>query len=101
MFYIGVSHYYATGEGVVIYVASGSEKEIRSAIPEYFHQGLTILTPAEWIKAKVMECESEYHKLGVEVLQTYLPVLWSQIEERALGRGCNLDFYMKYNFNCA
>lgn len=42
MFYIGVSHYYATGEGVTIYVASGSEEAIRAAIPEYFHQGLTI-----------------------------------------------------------
>ncbi|CAH6827129.1 hypothetical protein REH77_11445 [Vibrio alginolyticus] len=99
MFYIGVSHYYATGEGVVIYVASGSEKEIRSAIPEYFHQGLTILTPSEWLKAEAGDYEDEYHQSDVEVLQTYLPVLWSQIEERALGRGCGLDFYMKHHFN--
>ncbi|HBC3930434.1 TPA: hypothetical protein KD853_003579, partial [Vibrio parahaemolyticus] len=51
MFYVGVSHYYATGEGVTIYVASGSEESIRESIPEYFHQGLTILTPSEWLKA--------------------------------------------------
>ena len=42
MFHVGVSHNYATGEGVTIYVASGSEESIRAAIPEYFHQGLTI-----------------------------------------------------------
>lgn len=47
MFYIGVSHYYAMGEGVTIYVASGSEESILAAIPEYFHQGLTILPPSE------------------------------------------------------
>ena len=34
MFYIGVSYYYATGEGVTIYVASGSEEFIRESIPE-------------------------------------------------------------------
>ena len=45
MFYVGVSHYFATGEGFTIYVTSGSEEAIRKSIPEYFHQGLTILTP--------------------------------------------------------
>ncbi|MEK1972784.1 hypothetical protein WOB87_06715 [Vibrio parahaemolyticus] len=101
MFYIGVSHYYATGEGVMIYVASGSEDSIRAAIPEYFHQALTILTPAEWLKAATGDCVDEYNQSDAEVLKTYLPVLWKQIEERALERGCYLDFFMKHHFNYA
>ena len=43
MFYIGVSHYYATGEGVTIYVASGSEEAIRESIPVYFHGSVVLL----------------------------------------------------------
>ncbi|HBH7879385.1 TPA: hypothetical protein KDX61_002958 [Vibrio parahaemolyticus] len=101
MFYIGVSHYYATGEGVTIYVASGSEESIRAAIPEYFHQGLTILTPTDWLKAAAGDCVDEYHQSDAEVLKTYLPALWKQIEERALERGCYLDFFMKHHFNYA
>ncbi|MBF4436478.1 hypothetical protein ERJ77_18655, partial [Vibrio anguillarum] len=62
MFYIGVSHYYATGEGLTMYVASGSEESIRAVIPEYFHLGLTILTPSEWLKAAAGDCEDEYHQ---------------------------------------
>ncbi|ASG07618.1 hypothetical protein CEQ50_08615 [Vibrio anguillarum] len=99
MFYVGVCHYYATGEGFKIYVASGSEESIRKAIPEYFHQRLTLLTPSEWLKASIGE--SKYHQSDVKVLKTYLPVLWKQIEERALGRGCQLNFFMEYHFNYA
>ncbi len=47
MFYIGVGLYYATGEGVIVYVACSNEESIRAATHEYFHQGLTILTPSE------------------------------------------------------
>ena len=101
MFHVGVSHNYATGEGVTIYVASGSEESIRAAIPEYFHQGLTIWTPWEWLKAADGDCEDEYPQSDAEFLKTYLPVLWKQIEERASERGCYLDFFMKHHFNYA
>ena len=101
MLYIGVSHYYATGEGVTIYVASGSEESVWESIPEYFHQGLTILTPSDWLKAAAGDCKDEYQQSDAEVLKTYLPVLWKQIEERALERGCYLDFFMKHHFNYA
>lgn len=60
MFYVGVSHYFATGEGFTIYVTSGSEEAIRKSIPESFHQGLTILTPSEWLKAATGDCDDEY-----------------------------------------
>ncbi|EJL6383365.1 MULTISPECIES: hypothetical protein [Vibrio] len=99
MFYVGVSQYYATGEGCTIYVASGSEESIRQAIPQYFHQGLTILTPSEWLKAASGECEDEYHQSDAEILETHLPMLWEQIKERALERGCHIDFVMKHHFN--
>lgn len=99
MFYIGVCHYYATGEGVTIYVACGSEASIRAAIPEYFHKGLTILTPSEWIKAGNRDCEDQYHQSDAKILKTHLPILWKQIEERTLKRGCQLDFFMKHQFN--
>lgn len=101
MFYVGVSHYYATGEGVTIYVASGSEESIRKAIPEYFHQGLTLLTPSDWLKAADGDCVDEYYQSDAEVLKAYLPMLWKQIEERALERGCYLEFFMKHHFNYA
>ncbi|SBS27201.1 hypothetical protein MSP8887_00570 [Marinomonas spartinae] len=101
MFYVGVSRYFATGEGVTIYVASGSEESIRNAIPEYFRQGLTLLTPSDWIKAAGGDCVDEYHQSEAEVLKIYLPILWKQIEEIALGREFNLDFFMKYHFNYA
>ncbi|MCC3857340.1 hypothetical protein IB289_13160 [Vibrio parahaemolyticus] len=101
MFYVGVSHYYATGEGVTIYVASGTEESIRKAIPEYYHQGLTLLTPSDWVKAADGDCVDEYYQSAAEVLKTYLPVLWKQIEERALERGCYLEFFMKHHFNYA
>lgn len=32
MYYVGVCRYFATGEGVTIYVVSGSEESIRKAI---------------------------------------------------------------------
>lgn len=101
MFYVGVSHYFATGEGCTIYVASGSEESIRKSIPEYFQRGLTILTPSEWLKAATRDCNDEYHRHVAEILKTYLPVLWKQIEERALERGCHLEFFMKHHFNYA
>ena len=101
MFYIGVSHYYATGEGVTIYVASGSEESVRESIPEYYHQGLTILTPSDWLKAADGDCKDECHQSDAEVLKTYLPVLWKQIEERAVERGGYLNFFMKHHFNYA
>lgn len=78
MFYIGVSHYYATGEGVTIYVASGSEESVRESIPEYYHQGLTILTPSDWLKAAAGDCKDEYHQSDAEVLKTYLPTTWKR-----------------------
>ena len=101
MFYVGVSYYLATGEGVTIYVASGSKESIRKVIPEYFQLGLTILTPTEWLKVSTGGAVNEYHQSDAEVLQTYLPELWKQIEERALGRGCQLEFFMKHHFNYA
>jgi hypothetical protein len=101
MFYVGISTYYSIGEGCTIYVASGSEESIRKSIPEYFHRGLTILTPAEWLKVASGECEDEYHQYNTEILQASLPILWKQIEERALGRGGHIEFFMKHHFNYA
>ena len=90
-----------TGEGFTIYVTSGSEEAIRKSIPEYFHQGLTILTPSEWLKAATGDCDDEYHQCNAKIIKTYLPELWRQIEERALGRGCHVEFFMKHHFNYA
>lgn len=98
MFYIGVSHYYATGEGLTIYVACGSEESIRAAIPEYFHLGLTILTPSEWLKAAAGDCEDEYHQSEAEDLKTYLPILWKQIEERALEKRMSFGLFHEAPF---
>lgn len=101
MFYVGVVHYFATGEGVTLYVASGSEKSIREAIPEYFLQGLTLLTPSDWLKAADGNCIDKYHQSHAKILKAYLPILWKQIEEIALGRGCHLKFFMEHHFNYA
>jgi hypothetical protein len=101
MFYVGVSHYFATGEGCTIYVASGSEESIRKSIPEYFHRELTILTPSQWLKAATGDCDNEYHQYHAEILKAYLPELWKQIAARALERGCHLEFFMKHHFNYA
>ena len=57
---------------------------------QYFHLGLTILSPSEWLKAAAGDCEDEYHQSEAEDLKTYLPLLWKQIEERALERGCHV-----------
>lgn len=99
MYYVGICRYFATGEGVTIYVASGSEESIKEAIPEFYLQGLTILTPTDWLKAAVGECTNEYHQSDAEVLKVYLPMLWKQIEEMALGRGCYPEFFMKHHSN--
>ena len=45
--YVAFSLYYATGEGVTIFVAMGSsakhaEKVFREKVPEYFHAGLQV-----------------------------------------------------------
>lgn len=101
MFYIGISRYYATGEGATIYIASGSKESIFKEIPEYFHQDLTLLTPSDWLKAASGDCVNEYYHSDAEALKTYLPILWKQIEEIALGRGCHLNFFMKHHFNYA
>lgn len=100
MFYVGVCHYFATGEGVTIYVASGSEESIRNAIPEYYLQGITLLTPSDWLKA-AEDCVDKNHKWHAKVLKDYLPMLWKQIEEMALDRGCYLKFFMEHHFNYA
>ncbi|MFP8966452.1 hypothetical protein ACKC9G_07750 [Pokkaliibacter sp. CJK22405] len=99
MFYVGVVRYFATGEGVTIYVASGSEESIRKAIPEYFLPLLVLLTPTDWLKAADGDCADKNHQSHAKVLQTYLPKLWNQIEEKALGRDCLLNFFMKHQFN--
>lgn len=99
MFYIGVVQYFATGEGVTIYVASGSEESIRSEIPEYYHKILILLTPSDWLKALNGESFGEYEQSKAEALKVCLPQLWKQIEEIAIGRGCYLEFYMKHHFN--
>jgi len=99
MFYVGVSRYYATGEGVTIYIASGSKESICEAIPENFHQDLTLLTPSEWIKAADGNFADECYQSDAEVFKTYLPILWKQIEEMALGRGCKLNFFMRHHIN--
>lgn len=101
MFYIGVMHYFATGEGVTLYVVSGNEDSIKEAIPEYFHRVLVILTPSDWLKAADGDCVDEYQKYKAEVLKAHLPLLWKQIEEMASGREFNLEFFMKYHFNYA
>lgn len=101
MFYVGVSRYYATGEGVTIYIASGSKESIIEAIPEYYHQGLTLLTPSDWLKAASGDGVDECYQSDAEAFKTYLPMLWKQVEEIALGRGCRLDFFMKHHFNYA
>ncbi|CUB04068.1 hypothetical protein [Marinomonas fungiae] len=101
MFYIGVSRYFATGEGVTIYVATGSEESIRKAIPEFFHHGLSLLSPSDWLKAAEGGCVDEYLQADAEAIKVYLPMLWKQIEEIAKGRACHLDFFMKYHFNYA
>lgn len=101
MFYVGVCHYFATAEGCTIYVASGSKESIRKSIPTYFHPGLVILTPPEWLKAATGDYGDEYHQSHAEIFKTNLPELWHQIEERALGRGCHLEFFMKHHFNYA
>ena len=44
MFYVGIVYYFATGEGARLFAASGSEESIRESIPEYFQQGITLLT---------------------------------------------------------
>lgn len=99
MFYVGVSHYFATGEGVTIYVASGHEASIRASIPEYFHPGLTILTPAEWIKASTESTGDDYIYVIANMLKSHLPMLWTQLEERASERGFHIDIFMKHHFN--
>jgi hypothetical protein len=99
MIYVGVCHYYATGEGVTIYVACGSEESIRKSIPEYFHQGLTLLSPSDWVKAHNGDTFDEHYQSNAQVLKTYLPVLWKQIEERALKNGPHMDFFMQHYFN--
>lgn len=101
MFYVGVSRYFATGEGVTIYVATGSEESIREAIPEFFHRGLSLLSPSDWLKAADGDCVDENHQSDAEAIKVYLPTLWKQIEEIAAGRACYLDFFMKYHFNYA
>ena len=101
MLYVGVCHYYATGEGCTIYVASGDEESIRESIPEYFHPGLVILTPSDWLKAATGDCGDEYHQSYAKIFRTNLPELWHQIEERALGGGCHLEFFMRHHYNYA
>ena len=81
MFYVGVCRYFATGEGLTIYVASGSEESIRKVIQEYFHQRLTILTPSDWLKAANGDSFGEYEKSHTRILKMNLPLLWKQIEE--------------------
>lgn len=94
MFYVGVSYYYATGEGVTIYVASGNEASIRASIPEYFHPGLTILTPAEWVKASTEGTDDNIYVIA-NMLKSHLPMLWTQLKKR----GCHIDIFMKHHFN--
>ncbi|WP_318493202.1 hypothetical protein [Photobacterium leiognathi] len=97
MFLIGVSHYYATGEGVTVYVASGNEETIRKKIPEYYHPGLIILSPPDWVQVANGDNTSEKYLSGVAVLKTYLPVLWEQIEQNS----CHFDISLKHYYNCS
>ncbi len=99
MFYVGVVYYFATGEGATLFVASGSEESIRESIPEYFQQEITLLTPSDWLKAANGNGDDDYHQSHAEILKAYLPLLWKQIEELALGRGCHLKFSMEHHFN--
>lgn len=94
---LGVSQYYATGEGVTIYVASGNEQSIRNSIPEYFHPGLIILEASDWLKVANGDEICDGCQSAVNAIKVYLPILWKQIEAGA----CQIDVFMKFHFNQA
>jgi hypothetical protein len=99
--YVGISEYYATGEGVTYVIASGTETQITEFAGPYFSIGL-VLYSFENMKNALIECESMNEDCIMDnkrlraayMLKTNLPSVANFIKQFGFG-----TFSYKFHYN--
>jgi|TARA_R110002050_G_scaffold76459_5_gene163232 hypothetical protein len=89
---IGISEYFATGEGVTYVIASGSEVEIKEFAGPYFSMGLAFYS-FEDMKNALNQCEgltedrimNDTHLRAAYVLQIHLPSVVQFIKQNGFA----------------
>ncbi|MGF1790049.1 hypothetical protein L4D21_05500 [Photobacterium profundum] len=95
MYKIAMVDYFATGEGHTFIVSTGSEAKIFQEIPKFLQQGMTSLTPDEWLEEEKKGADSSIHS-DVEQIKKFAPTLWSCI---ARNPKVFCDFSLHYHLN--
>jgi hypothetical protein len=99
--YVGISEYFATGEGVTYVIASGTKAQINEFAGPYFSTGLEFYSFEE-MKSALIECEGmnetriidDKHLRAAYVLQTHLPSAANFIKQFGFG-----TFSYKFHYN--
>jgi hypothetical protein len=99
--YVGISEYFATGEGVTYVIASGTRTQINEFAGPYFSIGLRLYSFEE-MKSALIECEGMNETRIMDnkrlraayVLQTHLPSVAELIKQYGFG-----TFSYKFHYN--
>ena len=101
--YVGISEYFATGEGVTYVIASGTKAQINEFAGPYFSTGLEFYSFEE-MKSALIECEGmnetriidDKHLRAAYVLQTHLPSVAEFIKQYGFG---TFSYKLHYNLS--
>jgi hypothetical protein len=99
--YVGISEYFATGEGVTYVIASGTKTQINELAGPYFSTELEFYSFEE-MKSALIECEGmnetrimdDKRLRAAYVLQTHLPSVADLIKQHGFG-----TFSYKFHYN--
>ncbi|MGI2001288.1 hypothetical protein [Shewanella sp. AC91-MNA-CIBAN-0169] len=99
--YVGISEYFATGEGVTYVMASGTKTQIYEFAGPYFSIGLALYSFAD-IKSALIECEGmdetrimdDKRLRAAYILKTHLPSAANFIKQFGFG-----TFSYKFHYN--
>jgi hypothetical protein len=101
--YVGISEYFATGEGVTYVIASGTKTQIYEFAGPYFSIWLALYSFAD-IKSALIECEGmddtriidDKRLRAAYVLQTHLPSVAELIKQYGFG---TFSYKLHYNLS--
>ena len=99
--YVGISEYFATGEGVTYVIASGTKAQINEFAGPYFSKGLGFYSFAD-IKSALIKCEGidetrimdDKRLRAAYILKTHLPSAANFIKQFGFG-----TFSYKFHYN--
>lgn len=95
---IGIMNYFATGEGVTLYVISGqTEKEILEHSDDYFHRAFEFYDAKElydYIKSK--KDDNEDFEMAKEILHYHVPLFYKYFYQSG---ACHINYQMHYNLS--